>query len=404
MTTNTQRQASARSAFKIGAFCVLTYLINYYIRKLLPVLSTDMTASGFSEIVYGLISSTYMIAYSVGQLVNGIIGDYIKPKYMVPAGLMLSSAGLFLFSLTKAHVWAIVGFGIVGFGLSMMRGPLVKVISENMEVKYARISCTFLSFVSFAGPLLVGLVAAFMEWQSVFIFSAFLTLLVAALIFVVLTTFERRGLIRPMESGSGRQKREKGDFWRVFGLKNFVVYIFIGMIIETLDSSLDQWLTIFFSDHLLLPDATSKIVYYVISTLRALCPFISLLFFKLFRGQDLVLIRVAYSVTAALFLLMLFVPNAYISVVLLTLALMCASVSSSTMWSIYIPSLGKSGKVSSVNGILDCFGYAGASVMNMVFALLNTHFGGNGLILAWVALPLLGVILTLFGKKDVESE
>lgn len=403
MTTNTQRQASARSAFKIGAFCVFTYLINYYIRKLLPVLSTDMTASGFSEIVYGLISSTYMIAYSVGQLVNGIIGDYIKPKYMVPAGLILSSAGLFLFSLTEANVWAIVGFGIVGFGLSMMRGPLVKVISENMEVKYARISCTFLSFVSFAGPLLVGLVAAFMEWQSVFIFSAFLTLLVAVLIFAVLTAYERRGLIRPMEPGSGRRPREKGDFWRVFRLKNFVVYIFIGMIIETLAISLDQWLTIFFSDHLLLSDATSKIVFYVISTLRALCPFISLLFFKLFRGQDLVLIRVAYSVTAALFLIMLFVPNAYVSVVLLTLALMCASVSSATMWSIYIPSLGKSGKVSSVNGILDCFGYAGASVMNMVFALLNTHFGGNGLVVAWVVLPLLGVILTLFGKKE-ESE
>ena len=403
MTVNHQKQASGKTAFKIGAFCVFTYLINYYIRKLLPYLSTDMKSSGaFDDIIYGLISSTYMIAYAAGQLINGIIGDYIKPKYMVPSGLVLSSLGLFVFSYTEPHVLDVIAFGIIGFGLSMMRGPLVKIISENMELKYARLSCTFLSFISFAAPLLVGLVAAFMEWQEVFVFSAYFTLALAVVVFLTLTLFEKKGLIRPIEK-QAENKRQKGDFWRVFRLKNFVIYIFIGMIIETMAISLDQWLTTFFSDFLLLSDATSKVAYNGISILRSVSPFISLIFFKWFRGQDLRLIRAAYSTTAALFLLMLLVPNAYVRVALMTLALMCASVSSATMWSIYIPSLGKSGKVSSVNGILDSFGYAGAAVMNMAFALINTSFGGAGLVVAWAVLPLLGVGLTLLGKKQEEG-
>ena len=405
MTQENRTQPSRWAAFRIGAFCVFTYLINYYIRKLLPVLSRDMIDGGtFDEIVYGLISSTYMITYAAGQLVNGIIGDYVKPKYMVSLGLVLASGGLSLFTFTSSHLLAIVGFGIVGFGLSMMRGPLVKVISENMDVKYARLSCTFLSFVSFAGPLLVGLVALFLDWHGVFVFSAIFTLVLSVLVFLTLTLFEKRGMIRPVELSKDKSTRQKGDFFRVFKLKNFVIYIFIGMIIETLAISLDQWLTIFFSEHLLLSDDVSKIVYYVISVLRALCPFISLLFFKLFRGQDLRLIRAAYVATAALFLTLLFAPGSYLGAGLLALALMCASIASSTMWSIYIPSLGKSGKVSSVNGILDSFGYAGASVMNMAFALINANFGGDGLIIAWVILPTIGVILTLLGKKEQTNE
>ena len=85
-----------KKALKIGSVCIFTYLINYYIRKLLPVLSTDMIGSGaVTETLYALLSSTYMIAYAVGQLINGVIGDYIKPKYMVSLGLLTSSAGLF---------------------------------------------------------------------------------------------------------------------------------------------------------------------------------------------------------------------------------------------------------------------------------------------------------------------
>ena len=394
-----------KKALKIGVVCIFTYLINYYIRKLLPVLSTDMIGSGaYTEAVYALMSSTYMIAYAVGQLINGVIGDYIKPKYMVSLGLTVSSAGLFMFSFIDSSIIDVVAFGVIGFGLSMMRGPLVKVISENTKQKYARVCCTFLSFVSFAGPLLVGLVAIFMDWWSVFVFSAFFSLAIAVFAFLALTVFEKKGLVVPIEPKGKQGQREKGGFWKVFALDNFVLYIFIGIIVETMAISLDQWLTIFFSGHLAISDGNAKVIYYVISVLRALCPFLSLLIFKIVKGRDLLLIRVSYSVAAVLFLLMFAIGNSWVNVVLLTLALMCCSVASATMWSIYIPSLGKSGKVSSVNGILDSFGYAGASVMNLIFAGIWSAFSGRGLIVTWAGFVAVGAVITFFGKKRTAEE
>jgi hypothetical protein len=250
----------------------------------------------------------------------------------------------------------------------------------------------------------VGAVAAFMDWESVFVFSAFATLLVAVGSFVTLTAFEKRGLIVPISSQSRDGKREKGDFWKVFRLNNFVLYIFIGIIVETMAISLDQWLTIFFSGHLMITEENSKTIYYVISVLRAVCPFLSLLIFKIVKGRDLLLIRIAYGLAAVFFVLMLIIPVPSVNIVLLILALMCASVASSTMWSIYIPSLGKSGKVSGVNGILDSFGYAGASVMNLAFAWIWSGFSGKGLIVAWACLVGIGSLITLLGNKNATEE
>lgn len=404
MDNRSQNKYDIKKAFQISFICIFTYFINYYVRKLLPVLSTDMIGSGkFDETLYALLSSTYMITYAIGQLINGITGDYIKPKYMVSTGLALSSVGLFMFSYVDSAVVDVIGFGIIGFGLSMMRGPLVKVISENTKQKYARLACTFLSFVSFAGPLLVGLFASFMDWESVFVFSAFLTLAMAMFSFVTLTVFEKKGMIVPIKKVSNGENVERASIWSVFKLDNFVIYIFIEIIVDTMAISLDQWLTIFFSDHLALSVETSKGIFYAISILRALCPFLSLLIFKVVGGRDLFLIRIAYFTAALLFAAMFFISDAWVCIVLLSLALMCSSVASATIWSIYIPGLGKSGRVSSVNGILDSFGYAGASVMNLVFAFVWSGIGGNGLILTWAGFAAVGAMMTLFGKKRIQQ-
>ena len=60
------------------------------------------------------------------------------------------------------------------------------------------------------------------------------------------------------------------------------------------------------------------------------------------------------------------------------------------MWSIYIPGLGATGKVSGANGILDCAGYIGAAVSNIVFSSLMGVIGWNGIILMWALLTLTG--------------
>ena len=78
---------------------------------------------------------------------------------------------------------------------------------------------------------------------------------------------------------------------------------------------------------------------------------------------------------------------------------MCSSVSSATLWSIYIPSLGKSGKVSSANGVLDCTGYVAAALLNLAIVPIMNFGGWGGVILSWCMIMLIGALATLFAQK-----
>lgn len=145
------RKVELGNAFLISFICIFTYLISYYLRHVLSYFTPQMLNDGFEKTSIALLSSTYMIVYAAGQLLNGFLGDIIRPKYMVATGLGFATVGTLLFPLADVYGLRLVCFGLLGFGLSMLRGPLVKTISENTEPGQARVACVFLSAVSLSG-------------------------------------------------------------------------------------------------------------------------------------------------------------------------------------------------------------------------------------------------------------
>ena len=81
-----------RKAVTIGFICIATYMVNYYLRNLLSVMTPMLLETGmYTEAHIGLLSSTYMVLYAAGQLVNGILGDRLSPKKMVLIGIITAS-------------------------------------------------------------------------------------------------------------------------------------------------------------------------------------------------------------------------------------------------------------------------------------------------------------------------
>lgn len=121
-----------RKAINIGSICVFSYLASYYMRNLLSVSSPAMLDTGlFTKEMIGLCSSVYFLIYAVGQLLNGIIGDKVSAKKMVFGGLLVCGISSIAFAFCTTMPLRILIFALMGFSLSMLRGPLVKTISEN---------------------------------------------------------------------------------------------------------------------------------------------------------------------------------------------------------------------------------------------------------------------------------
>ena len=90
--------------------------------------------------------------------------------------------------------------------------------------------------------------------------------------------------------------------------------------------------------------------------------------------------------------------------IMFALAIAATGVSSSTVWSIYIPSLASSGEVSSANGVMDCGGYIAASGASFLFAAIieSTSLSWKAVILTWFGLMAAGIALTFFAQKRAE--
>lgn len=395
----TEEKFELKKALEIGFVCILTYMISYYMRNILSVSTPEMLENGdFSKEFIASMSSVYMIVYAAGQLINGVIGDIIKPRYMVFLGLLLAGIAQLSFPFVDIPILQIGCFALLGFGFSMLRGPIVKIISENMKPTHAQMGCVFLSVSCYAGPLIASMLALFFKWKTVFVISGIVSVILAIFSFVTFSILEKTGLIVPIKKV---KEKSNTSFWQIFKLENFMVYLFIGMVIEISGTAISFWLPTYISEYLGFASNVSGVVYSVISLIKSIGPFLSLIIFSAFKKNDMRMMRVMFLMSTLLFIGMSAISNVWVNLLFLLFALLTNCCASGVMWSIYIPSLAKSGKVSSANGILDCTGYAAAAAATTGFAYVMTAFGWTGTILMWAMITLIGVILTFFGKKKI---
>ena len=231
-----------KKALSIGGTCIITYFMSYYMRNILGVVTPGIISEGvFSKEYIAGLSSVYMAFYSIGQLVNGMTGDKVAVKFMVLIAYLFSGTAMLVFPYTEIHILHFICFAIMGYGFSMLRGPLVKAISENTLPAYARVCCTFFSFSCHFGPLVTGIFALVFKWRMMYTVSAVIAYATAVMGFLMFSHFEKIGFIK--HSGrSNEMIRGKRSIFGVFFIKNFTIYMMIGMIAEISASSIAFWI------------------------------------------------------------------------------------------------------------------------------------------------------------------
>ncbi len=129
---------NAKNAVMLGTLCSVAYLAVYIARNVLSAVTPLMVEDGYTEEYIGKLSSLYFIFYAVGQLINGAIGDKIKAKWMICMGLLGAGAVNVIFmQITDSPVAAMLVYSLTGFFLSMVYGPMTKVVAENTEPLHA---------------------------------------------------------------------------------------------------------------------------------------------------------------------------------------------------------------------------------------------------------------------------
>lgn len=396
-------EKKVQSAWRIGSLCIATYLASYVTRNILSVSTPEMIKEAFFTKEYtGLLSSVCFIFYAVGQLINGFIGDMVHPKYMIIMGLGVSSISTFAIPLFDNRIIHFAAFALIGFGLSMLRGPLMKVISENTAATHARMICTLFSMAGFAGPLIASLLSIFFEWRAVFTVTGIISVFITVASVTVISLLEKRGEIK------FTPKKEKGvlnSILSVFKLEDFFFYMFISAIGEIAGSSITFWIPTYTTEHLGFSGDAASTIYSVVSLTTLFTPFITLVIYEKLIRNGVKLALVMYVLSAVFFIAVRFTAAPLVNVIMLIIAKMAAAAASSIVWSAYIPGLARSGKVSSANGVIDAAGYAMASLANVIFSGSVSRLGWGGIVNMWYIIMLIGAAASagklLLRKKTI---
>ena len=398
MDKNTQK------AWRIGSFCIATYLASYVTRNILSVSTPEMIKEAFFTKEYtGLLSSICFIFYAAGQLINGFIGDRVHPKYMIIMGLGISSVSTFVIPIFDNRILHFTAFALIGFGLSMLRGPLMKVISENTAATHARMICTLFSMAGFAGPLIASILSIFFKWRAVFTATGVISVIITVLAVAAITTLEKRGEIKFVP------KCDKGiaGILNVFKLEDFIFYMLISSIGEIAGSSITFWIPTYTTEHLGFSNDAASTIYSVVSFSTLFTPFITLLIYEKLIRNGIKLALVMYVISAVFFIAVRFIAAPVLNVSMLIIAKMAAAAASSIVWSAYIPGLARSGKVSSANGVIDAAGYAMASLANVLFSTFVGRLGWGGIVNMWYIIMLIGAAVSfikLIMKKKQKTD
>ena len=391
----------AREALFIGLLCSISYLAVYVARNVLSTVTPQMVEGGeFTKEYIGEISSLFFIFYAIGQLLNGFLGDRIKARYMLSIGLLLAGIVNFVFPYIL-HLTGIakLAYGVTGFFLSMIYGPMTKLVAENTMPEYTTKCSLGYSLASYLGSPMAGAIAAILSWKSVFVASSIALIVMAMVCFASIFYLEKSGVvIHNRYKELKKVKKEKSGIIgtvKILLKRRIVLFSLVSILTGVVRTTVVFWLPTYFSEHLGYAPKTSAAIFTVATLAISLTVFLSVAIYKLFRQNLYSTVLVTFLASAVYFLFVYLVDQPVINIIFIVLGVMSSNPAATMLWCMYCPSLHDTGMVSAATGFLAFIGYVASSASSTLFANAATTIGWGNLILVWSGLMALGVIVTL---------
>ena len=394
------KNANVKNAVYIGTLCSIAYLMVYVARNILSAVTPKLVESGTVTNEYiGVVSSTFFMFYAVGQLVNGILGDKIKGKYMVSLGFLLAGiSNLCFMFFMKSLAAASLVYGLFGFFLSMIYAPMVKTISENTNLLHAERCNLALSFAALFGTPAAGLIAGLFMWRTSFWLVCVLLWLMAVLYFVVNKGLERTGAIKYNQYERKVKQKQKGGV-QLLLQRGIIPFTIISALTGIVRTSVVFWLPTYISQHLGFSADIAAFIFTVVTAAISVSTFFAMFVYERLHRNMKRTIFLSFLLAAVSFAALFFIKIPFLNVLLITIAIMASNGASTMIWVVYCPGLRDTGMVSTATGYLDFISYMAGAVSNVIFANAVSAIGWGNLILVWLGLMAAGVVTSLTTSK-----
>ncbi|HIE07302.1 MAG TPA: MFS transporter [Desulfarculaceae bacterium] len=190
MPANSDAQKTLRYRWLIFTILALAYFFVYFHRLSLSVVADALVREfDTSASVMGLLGSVYFYCYACMQLPAGLMADSLGPRKTVTFFLLIAAVGSLVFGPAQSITMAFAGRIMVGFGVSLVFIPTMKILSQWFRVREFAIMAGLLNAVGGIGVMaatwVLALITARFDWRIAFEIIGCLTFVLALLVWLL---------------------------------------------------------------------------------------------------------------------------------------------------------------------------------------------------------------------------
>lgn len=379
----------------------LLYFVSYITRiNFAAIIQEIVTATGFSKSALSVVLVCVSVTYGLGQIINGRIGDRVKPQNLILCGLLISTTVNLIFPLFAfSTVWMAILWAINGFAQAMMWPPIVKILVANTDDATYGYSVVRVSWGSSFGTIVVYLLApiviTLVGWKGVFLVSAFAGLAVSA-VWLILKSRVQCEETTPMTTvGDNKFHFPK---MAIFPM----VFIVLGIIFQgMLRDGVTSWMPTYLAEVFQFGNQTSifctvSLAVFSIVTFSV----VGNLYKKFFRNEVVCAAAVYIVSTVAAGLLYLFFDGGAIFAILMMALLTGCMHGINLMLITHVPKrFKKYGNISTISGAINSCTYIGAAISTYGISVLSEAVGWRNTVGVWCLISLVGCICCFVAFK-----
>ena len=401
----------------IIALCCMVYFVSYFSRKDFAAVMAGMITDGaVGRTSAGFIGTMLFIFYGVGQLLSGYLGDKIRPKYLIIAGLSVTAMCNALMPVASEEMMFAV-WGLNGLAQAMLWPPIVKILSQYLDHStYVTAHLAVTSAAHVATVLLyvfVPVCLTFMSWRAVFVGAsslAFLTMVIfaVAMRLILPESAENENAVSAGKNRKSADASEADSRGILTILKEsgiFTVFVCI-VVIGFLRDGIESWLPMLYSEAFGRDVSESTLV----SMILPIFSIISIAVVTPLHKKGV--LKNEVSGTALLFGLSLVsaVPLAFFVgmkgtffgiVALFLTAFICGAMHGANFLLIScLPGrFARFGRAATVSGVCNSCVYIGAAISTYGIGLISDKMGWSLTIVTWCAILIVGIAFGMISYK-----
>ena len=385
---------------KLAWALTLIYFSSYVTRiNLAAVISEVVTATGFARTELAVALTCLSATYGIGQIVNGRLGDYVKPQNLILTGLIIATVINFAFPLLAASPMLMAAlWGVNGFAQAMMWPPIVRILVANMDDDMYSYAVVRVSWGSSIGTIVVYLLSpmiiGFAGWQGVFYFSALIGAVVTSLWFFM----RQRITVPQMNAASNTPAKARIPRQALLPM----AFIALGIIFQgMLRDGVTSWMPSYLSEIFNLGNQTSIFCTVSLAIFGMFSYTVATKLYKRWFSNEVTCggVIFGFSILTALLLFIFFDGGAVLSILLMATLTACMH-GINLMLITHVPKrFKKYGNISTISGAVNACTYIGSAIFTYVVALLSEQIGWRYTVGVWAIIALLGTVCCFIAAR-----